>query len=128
MLHLSTRLISNPVTTHFCSFSKLLFPDDFCQGAIGNTDTVLLGKYFMDPLYPALALMIKPGQQLRIDFDFVFSDSFGYLSLLLNNRSHRVDAHIQVTGNPANPHALLVKQVYRLAFVGCNHKNLPWLW
>lgn len=128
MLHLSTRLISNPVATLFCSFSKSLLPDNLGQGGICNADIVLFSEYFMNSLYPALALMIKTGQQLLIDFDFVFSDSFGYLPLLLNNRSHRVDAYIQLTGNPANPHALLVKQVYGLAFVGYNHKILPWLW
>lgn len=128
MLHLSAGLISNPVTTLFCGFCKPLFPDDFCQSGICNTDALLLGEFFMDPLHMALALMIQPGEQLCIDFDFVFSDSFWYPALLLNNRAHRVDAHIQVTGNPAKPHALLMQQVNGLAFVGCDHKNLPWLW
>ena len=124
MLNLSAGLISNPVTTHFCSFSKLLFPDDFCQGGIGDTYALFFDKLFMNSLHTALTIIVQMVEQLRVNFDFVFSDSFWHSTLLINNRSHRVNAHIEVTGNLSKFHALLIQLVYGLAFVGCNHKNL----
>ena len=102
MLHLGARLIRHVLAAARLAAVHLQLTQHPRQSGIADPDALFFHQLLVDPLHPALAFLVEPLEKLAINLDLVLADAERHLSLLGNDRVHRVTADLEALGNSSD--------------------------